>query len=303
MHFCRKFSTTLMQSTTHHVSPAAASLRGNAVRVTKTQAAGLATALLVSASSGAIMTYTQDFDAMGPSGTALPLSWQAGYLGAESSSNRLAFAPYAGNTLSLTNMPVIVNDGTGALPTPNVGTVFNLGLVGDSNRALGGYPRTTPSGDHIYQVALVNTTGEVLSEISLTFAGEQWNQSQGTSSSGPEMLRVLASSSSPTDGFLHYPSHDFTAPQQGPGGNVPLNGNDAANRVVISGMITLPAPVAAGATFYVRWHDWNDNGTSDHFLGIDDITITGGVPEPSSTAALLALGAWGLGRRRRAAHS
>jgi len=176
-----------------------------------------------------------------------------------------------------------VSDGS-AYPSPNVGRIMNLGLTGDSNRALGGYPRTTPSGDHVLQVAVVNTTGAPLSEITVSYAGEQWNQAQGASSSGPEMLRVLASSTSAIDGFTYYSSLDFTAPKQGPGAPNPtsLNGNLAENRQLISATIALPSPAPDGATFYVRWHDWNDNGTSDHFLGIDDVRITGGVPEPGS---------------------
>ena len=245
--------------------------------------------------------YTQNFDSLGAAGTTLPAGWSAGYLGAESSSNRLAFSPYAGNGLSLTNMPIVVSDGS-AYPTPNVGTVMNLGLTGDSDRALGGYPRTTPSGDHVLQVAIVNSTGAPLSNVTVSYGGEQWNQAQGASSSGPEMLRVLASSTSATNGFAYYSSLDFTAPNQGPGAPNPtgLNGNIAANRQIISANIALPSSVPDGGTFYVRWHDWNDNGTADHFLGIDDIRITGGVvPEPSSLGLLgFALGMNLLMRKR-----
>jgi hypothetical protein len=245
--------------------------------------------LAASSSSAGLLTYTENFDGMGAAGTTLPAGWSAGYLGAESSSSRLAFSPYAGNGLSLTNMPIKVSDGS-AYPSPNVGTVMNLGLAGDGDRALGGYPRTTPSGDHVFQVAVVNTTGAPLNNVTVSYAGEQWNQAQGTSSSGPEMLRVLASSTSATSGFDYYSSLDFTAPNQGPGAPNPtaLNGNSAPNRQVISANIVLPSPAPVGGTFYVRWHDWNDNGTSDHFLAIDDVRITGGVvPEPSALGLLV----------------
>jgi hypothetical protein len=244
-------------------------------------------ALAASATLAAPLNYAENFDGMGASGTTLPAGWSAGYLGAESSSNRLAFSPYAGNGLSLTNMPILVSNGS-AYPSPNVGRVMNLGLTSDSDRALGGYPRTTPSGDHVFQAAVVNTTGIPLSNVTVSYAGEQWNQAQGASTSGPEKLQVLASSTSATDGFTYYPSLDFTAPHQGPGAPNPtaLNGNLAANRQVISANIVLPSPVPAGGTFYVRWHDWNDNGTSDHFLAIDDVSITA-VPEPAGLAMLL----------------
>jgi hypothetical protein len=251
--------------------------------------------------SRAQLNYFQNFDSMGPAGTALPSGWIAGYLGAESSVNRAAMTPYAGNGLAVTAMPLIVSDGS-AIPTPNVGTVLNLGMTGSSDRALGGYPRTTPSGDQVYQVGVVNNTGGALSSIQLSYWGEQWRQSQGTSSSGPELLRVLASSTSSIDGFTYFPSLDFSAPIQttaeGPVGG--LDGNAAANRVFVSGTITFVSAVPNGGTFYVRWHDWNDNGTSDHFLGIDDVSISSVVPEPTTASLLLmALGALVGARARR----
>jgi hypothetical protein len=42
----------------------------------------------------------------------------------------------------------------------------------------------------------------------------------------------------------------------------------------------------------VRWHDWNDNGTTDHFLAIDDVRVVA-VPEPG-VLTLLLLGLSGL---------
>ena len=251
-------------------------------------------------SSYAQLSYSENFDVMGPAGTTLPSGWIAGYLGTESSVNRAVMTPYAANGLSVTAMPVAVSDGS-ALPSPNVGTVLNLGAAGNSDRALGNYPRTTPSGDQVMQVAIQNNTGGSLSAIQLNYWGEQWRQSQGTSSSGPEMLRVLASTTSAISGFTYIPSLDFLAPKQttadAPVGG--LDGNNAANRVFISGTITFASAVPNGGTFYVRWHDWNDNGTSDHFLAIDDVQISS-VPEPGTVSMwVLGLGVLAGCRGRR----
>ena len=147
------------------------------------------------------------------------------------------------------------------------------------------------------QVAVKNNTGSSLSAISLSYSGEQWRQSQGTSSSGLEMLFVLVSTTSAIDGFQPLGSaFDFTAPLQGPG-DIGLNGNAAAIRAVINGTAVLPTPVPNGGTLYVRWHDWNDNGTTDHFLAIDDVRIAA-IPEPGVLSILL-LGVGGLIAWRR----
>jgi hypothetical protein len=139
------------------------------------------------------------------------------------------------------------------------------------------------------QVAIVNTTGGELTSVDVSYAGEQWRQSQGTSTSGPEMLRFLASTTSPTTGFTNFPSLDFTAPMQttaeAPVGG--LDGNLAANRAVVTGTITFASPVPAGGTFYLRWHDWNDNGTSDHFLAIDDVIVSTDAPTMPTVALSL----------------
>ncbi|MCX6879417.1 MAG: hypothetical protein NTW21_37285 [Verrucomicrobia bacterium] len=237
----------------------------------------LAAALACALPAGAATVYSENFDSMGAAGTTLPAGWTAGYLGAVGSQNRLAMTPYAGNDLAITAMPVVVN--AGGMPSPDVGTIFNSGSAGSSDRALGGYPRTNPSGDQIMQVAIVNTTGQALNSVDVSYAGEQWRQSQGASSNGPEMLRFLAGTTSATNGFNYFPSLDFTAPKQG-AGNTALDGNLAENRAVVSGTVTFDTAVPAGGTFYLRWHDWNDNGTTDHFLAIDDLMVaaTGGGP-------------------------
>ena len=159
-----------------------------------------------------------------------------------------------------------------------------LGTTGSADRALGNYPKTTPSGDHVMQVALQNNSGSPVSAIQVSYWGEQWRQSQGTSSSGPEKLRVLASTTDSLSGFTYFSGLDFLAPiqtvAQAPVGG--LDGNAAANRVFITSTITLPSAVPDGGTFYLRWHDWNDNGTADHFLGIDDVQVSSVVPEPGT---------------------
>jgi len=252
--------------------------------------------LVCCGSAEAQFLINENFDSMGPNGTTLPAGWTAGYLGALGSLNQAAMSPYAGDGLAITPMTPVVNDGS--MPAANVGTVLNLGTTGAADRALGHYPRTNPSGDQIMQVAVVNTTGGSLSGVNIVFDGEQWRHAQGTSSSGPEKLRMLVSTTSATTGFVYLSQFDFLAPKMAaPPAQTALDGNLSENRATISGVYNFPAPVPAGGTFYVRWHDWNDNGTTDHFLGIDNVRI-GLVPEPGMLSLLLlGFGAWIIRRR------
>ena len=169
---------------------------------------------------------SENFDSMGPGpGTVSPpAGWTVGYLGTESSQNRVVMTPYAGNGLSITSMTIYTVSNTGVDYRTNyysgsisdVGHVFNCGSIGAADRALGNYPRTGPSGDQIMQVAFTNNTGAQISSIQLDYDMEQWGWGQGTSSSGTEEIRVLFSSTSSIAGFT-YMGDAFlgVAPKQG----------------------------------------------------------------------------------------
>jgi hypothetical protein len=258
----------------------------------------LAGCLAGSASAGLVELVNENFDSMGvgPGTVTAPAGWTVGYLGAVGSQNRLAADPYAGNGQAITSMTIYsvaaigqdyrTRDALGAVS--DVGRNYNCGTNAD--RALGAYARTNPSGDHIFQVAFTNTTGVTIDSFNLDYDLEQWGQGQGASSSGPEMLRVLFSSTSATDGFVYLGSaFDGVAPKQGAGSGIAvIDGNAADNKVHVSGTFALPTALAPGAAMYLRFHDWNDNSTSDHLLAIDNVRLTA-VPEPS-TLVLLASG-------------
>lgn len=255
----------------------------------------------------------ENFDSMGSAAgsiTSPPAGWTVGFLGAVGSQNRLAMSPYAGNGQSITSLPIysvagignndyrtVYNGGT----LTDVGHVYNCGVLGATDRALGNYPRTNPSGDHVMQVAFSNTTGAPISSIQLDYDMEQWGQAQGNNAGRPELIRVLLSSTSATDGFTYMgTAFDGVAPLQGAASPFRvIDGN--ANMVHVSGVYALPAPLDPGASMYLRFHDWNDDATSDHLLAIDNVKVTTeAVPEPSTIAlALAGLMALAVGYIRR----
>jgi hypothetical protein len=243
-----------------------------------------------SAQAAAIFTagiYSQDFNSMGIAGTAAPTDWLVGTLGG--TFNRVTDGGGTATSVALT-----VDNGSNG----TAGLSFNFGTTGDADRAVGNNP-TTASGDRVIQLALNNNTGAPITDLIIGYTGEQWRQSQGISSSGVEKLRLYYSLS-PNSGWVSISSLDWTAPKQG-AANAALDGNAAANRNVLSATFTPGAAIPDATNFYLRWLDWNDNGTNDHGLAIDDVSITAvSAPEPSSLA-FLALGGFALLRRRRRA--
>lgn len=248
--------------------------------------------------------YSENFDSIGASGTAPPADWTAGVV----SGSRNTTGGGA-----ITSQALVSDNGSNGQPNGTGGTIgrsYNYGTTSASDRAIGFISTTNGGsgflgGDHVLQVAIVNNTGAPINQMTIGYTGEQWRYGQdiATSAQGPEKLRVYYSTS-PNSGWVDI-TLDFIAPKQDlPGATpdfTPLDGNLAENRVVLSKMFNLPSPLANGSTFYLRWLDWNDDGTNDHGIAVDDFSVTVAMPEVPEPASLgmLAVGALALLRRRK----
>jgi hypothetical protein len=207
--------------------------------------------------------YTQSFDTLASSGTAN--TW---------TDNSTLRGWYASKTSGGTSVSSYqASTGTGI-----TGAIYSFGASGSSERALGSLASGT-TGNLAYGVRLLNDTGASVSNLIVSYTGEQWRNG------GTTIVEVLSFSytvsSSPittsdagSNSFAWTPvtALDFSTPTVGVTAAA-LDGNAAANRRVI-GAVTLPGVVLAPAQeIFLRWFDPNDP-VNDHGVAIDDLTIT-----------------------------
>ena len=122
--------------------------------------------------------YTEDFDSLGPSGTALPTGWRAGNYSLYQNRETPGSQP--------NDETLVVDDGN----STNKNISYNYGTTGSSDRAIGHLP-TTGGGDRAVQVGFTNNSGAVISEFTLTYTGEQWRNWEGGAPSPEKTGRLL----------------------------------------------------------------------------------------------------------------
>jgi len=164
-----------------------------------------------------------------------------------------------------TNANTIYAAGTGS---SNTGNTYSLGL--DADRAFGGLQ----SGSLIPFIGarFVNSTGATITSLQIAYTGEQWRlgATPRVQADRLDFQYSLNASSLSTGTWTDDDSLDFIAPILS--GTVgALNGNAATNRSTLNGVIQ-GLSIAPGATFWIRWSDFNV-ASSDDALGVDDFSI------------------------------
>jgi predicted extracellular nuclease len=208
-------------------------------------------------------TYTQSFDSLASSGTSslTPAGWKSLETGTNANSTYTA--------------------GTGS---SNTGDTYSFGAAGSSERAFG----TLRSGSlsPLIGASFTNDTGATITSLTISYAGEQWRL--GTSGRADRLdfqysTSATSLSSSGAGVWIDVDALDFSSPVTT--GTVGLlNGN--VNRTGLSAKIT-GLSLAPGATFWIRWVDFDAAGADDG-LAIDDFSLTPGLVDaaPSVSAVV-----------------
>jgi hypothetical protein len=248
-------------------------------------------------------TYSQNFDTLPNSGgNAIGLG--AGPLAVPSQSTMPTAAQFTSDPIGYTplqgwyfaepqhgNTGFTQQAGAGATASLNF---FSSGAASSSERALG--VGATNNRSPWVGVILQNTTGETLTEFSLSYWGEQWQQNTNSATLGFSYL--ITGSDSPanlTATGTGVAALNFTALHTGDSGA--LDGNLSNNRTFISHTVT-DISWADGDYLWLRWSRSGLNASAG--LALDDMTFTA-IPEPGTLALVVMGGLLMLPRRRQQA--
>lgn len=200
----------------------------------------------------------------------------------------------SGTSNSWTNNSTLPNwfwqrSGTGTTYRASNGTDANggahsLGPTLSPERAMGSIGASTVStGNFAWGILLRNNSGVPITDMTVSYIGEQWRNS----GAAPQEVRFFyRTSSSPitslnpgsSAGWTPVNALNFTSPVSG-GAASALNGNAPANRVVRSSISLTGLSLAAGDFIMLKWDDPNHPG-ADHSLAIDDVLVTWVLPVP-----------------------
>jgi len=191
--------------------------------------------------------YTQNFDTLASAGTSstLPTGWVFLETGA--------------------NANTLYTAGTGSL---NTGDTYSFGAAASAERALGGLlsGSLTPT----FGASFINNTGVTITSLLIGYNGEEWRLGTAGRADRLDFQYSTDATSLTTGTWTDVNPLDFNTPVTVTVGA--KDGNLAANRTAISAAI--PAlTIPNGATFWIRWSDFNASGADDG-LAVDDFSLT-----------------------------
>lgn len=233
-----------------------------------------------------VFNYSQNFDTLAATGTT-SVAWAND-------------STIIGWSLFKSPAPVTAVTGiTVGTGSSNTGAFYSFGTTNSTERALGGVGSGQLSG--WIAASFTNNTGNLISNITIGFDGEQWRNGGNANMAAQSMVLQygfgnafgdVTTWNAPGGNF------DWTSPVVAATAGA-VDGN-VAGKVSNRGGTIINQNWTTGSTLWVRWFENND-AYNDHGLAIDNFSLSvTAVPEPKNYAMLLAgLGVMGFIARRR----
>lgn len=152
--------------------------------------------------------------------------------------------------------------------TSTTGDTFSYGAAASSDRALG----SLQSGTLIstFGACFTNNTGTTISTLNIAYTGEQWRLGTTARTDQIDFQYSTNATDLTTGTWTDVNALDFVTPDTGTVGA--KDGNAAPTRTALTSTIA-PISIANGATFWIRWLDFNASGADDG-LAVDDFSLT-----------------------------
>lgn len=199
-------------------------------------------------------TYTQNFDGLGTStGSAVT----GGDLNNRNTNLNGWYFLETGSSANTT-----ITAGTGSSAT---GDTYNFGTASGSDRALGGLlsSNLVPSWGFYF----TNDTGSTITDLAISFLGETWRIGATGRSDRLDFQYSADATSLSTGTWTDFNALDYANPSAA----ATANGSLLHSATISSTLSSLS--IANGASFFLRWTDFNASG-SDDGMAIDDFSLT-----------------------------
>lgn len=164
----------------------------------------------------------------------------------------------------------------------NSGNAYSFGASSSSERAMGSVGSgNVAAGNFASGVLLRNTSGQTITDIKITYTGEQWraeNNATQTISFYFKISSTIITALSPNNNstWTAVTALNFSSPRNNISATL-LVGNLAENKVTFSNISIPSLSLAHNDYIMLKWDDPDHSG-SDHGLSIDDVTISWTVP-------------------------
>jgi uncharacterized protein len=209
--------------------------------------------------------YAQDFNTLAATGALNNLAINGWYLSETGSS---------GNN----NGQYQAGTGSG-----NAGDTYSFGAAANTERAFGGLLSGTLNPTIGAQ--LTNNTGSTITSLDVSYVGEMWRAGVANRNAADRLdFQLSTNATSLTTGtWVDYNGLDFNSPNLLAAVGA-LNGNAPGNQAAVGFSIT-GLSIPNGASFWIRWNDFDIAPGADDGLAVDNFSITpnGVVPPPTLT--------------------